>query len=621
MKPAARRISQSLVALYSLTGLLGFAKVVQAQVTPDNTGGSGTTVNQEGNKFQIEDGVEAGDNLIHSFDQFSLGSDQSAIFNIDANIQNILSRVTGGNLSQINGLIEVLGGTGSTNLFLMNPAGIVFGQGASLDVPGSFTATTATSIGLGNDQWFNATGPIDASKLAGNPNNSFAFNTSEPGGIVSSANLTVDSGNLTLIGGTVVSEGTLSAPQGQVNIATVPGDTVVRLSQPGMVLNLEFEPVDSVSGNPGNWDGNIASLPQLLTGGGIDHATQAIADADGQQVILSGSGITVNNGDVVATGKITGQDGIGISANNITTGELDTSSNRQTAPGSISLLAIDDIKTGDIRTSDSSGGDRSAGLVQISTLQGNIDLKNLFGEDQGQGNSATFTLEAPQGEITIRGDIRILNRGPGDQGQVNWVAQNFTQDSGKITEPSNVVSRQNNPSISNPLNSISFPPFTEFNSDFDNSDNSSDGENSNTGNDDSSDGENSNTGDDDSSDSDNSNTANDDSSDGENSNTEDSSDSNSDIANQDGDGVDMGDIGNDLNNNDVTNSEDEEFTDPVDVDDIDDSILDTEDSSGNTDTSDSGDSQTADSSGNTDTSDSGDSQTADSSGNTDTSDS
>lgn len=61
-------------------------------------------------------------------------------------IRNILGRVTGGNPSIINGLIKVTGG--NSNLFLINPAGIIFGAGARLNVPADFTATTANGIGL-----------------------------------------------------------------------------------------------------------------------------------------------------------------------------------------------------------------------------------------------------------------------------------------------------------------------------------------------------------------------------------------------------------------------------------------------------------------------------------------
>ncbi|MEQ8383879.1 MAG: filamentous hemagglutinin N-terminal domain-containing protein, partial [Coleofasciculus sp. A1-SPW-01] len=429
MKPAARRISQSLVALYSLTGLLGFAEIAQAEVTPEQD--SATTVNQEGNKFKIEDGVEAGNNQIFSFDQFSLGSDQEAIFNVDANIQNILSRVTGGDLSQINGIIDIEGGTGSTNLFLMNPAGIVFGQGARLDVPGSFTATTATSIGL-DSGWFNATGPIDANQLTGNPNNYFAFDTSEPGAIINSADLDVENGNLTLIGGTVASEGTLSTPNGQITIATVPGNSIVRLSQPGMVLSLDIERPAYSGSDPIA----LTDIPALITGGNLQNAT-TLAVENGQ-VVLSGSGI--QSGDVVATDTITASTGIDINSNrSITTATLDTNNADENSAGSISLFAQRDITTGEINANDNGDGsagdvtlyvseqgnittgdirvqnqsEGDAGDVTISTDDGNIDIKNIFAQNHAPtsrpGGSSSVILSTATGSITIEGNIRVKN--------------------------------------------------------------------------------------------------------------------------------------------------------------------------------------------------------------------
>ncbi|MEQ9359032.1 two-partner secretion domain-containing protein, partial [Coleofasciculus chthonoplastes] len=432
MKPAIRRISQSLAAIYSLTGLIGFAEVAQAEVTQDNTAGSTTIVTPNGDEFDITGGVEAGDNLIHSFDQFSLGSDQSAIFNVDANIQNILSRVTGGNLSQINGLIEVLGGTGSTNLFLMNPAGIVFGQGASLNVPGDFTATTATSIGL-DSGWFNATGPIDTSQLAGTPNNYFAFDTSEPGAIINSADLEVQNGNLTLIGGTVASEGTLSAPNGQITLATVPGDSIVRLTQPGMVLSLDIERPAYSGSDPIP----LTDIPALITGGNYIQNATTLAVENGQ-VVLSGSGI--QSGDVVATDAITASTGININSNrSITTAKLDTSNSDQDSAGSISLFAQRDVTTGELNANDNGDGsagdvtlyvseqgnittgdirvqnqsEGDAGDVTISTDDGNIDIKNIFAQNHAPtsrpGGSSSVVLSTDTGSITIEGNIRVKN--------------------------------------------------------------------------------------------------------------------------------------------------------------------------------------------------------------------
>ena len=97
-----------------------------AQIVPN---GAGTVVNPQGNQINITGGTQAGANLFHSFRDFNVNSSQVANFLSNPQIQNILARVNGGNPSLINGLLQVTGG--NSNLFLMNPAGIVFGQGAS----------------------------------------------------------------------------------------------------------------------------------------------------------------------------------------------------------------------------------------------------------------------------------------------------------------------------------------------------------------------------------------------------------------------------------------------------------------------------------------------------------
>ncbi|HEU4388380.1 MAG TPA: filamentous hemagglutinin N-terminal domain-containing protein, partial [Blastocatellia bacterium] len=122
----------------------------QAQVT---SSGLGTVVTpQAGGVFEITGGTRPsnGPNLFHSFGDFSPGTGQSANFlNGSPNLTttNILSRVTGGNTSNIFGTIDTTAFPGAS-LFLMNPAGIVFGPNAQLNVAGSFHATTADYIKL-----------------------------------------------------------------------------------------------------------------------------------------------------------------------------------------------------------------------------------------------------------------------------------------------------------------------------------------------------------------------------------------------------------------------------------------------------------------------------------------
>ncbi|MEM9272045.1 MAG: filamentous hemagglutinin N-terminal domain-containing protein [Cyanobacteria bacterium P01_F01_bin.143] len=129
----------SLVYFALLQGI--FLKPTTAQVTRDGT--TNSTVEVQGNDFTIQQGDRAGNNLFHSFSDFSVPTDGSAFFNNSADIVNIFSRVTGGNISNIDGL---LGANGSANLFLINPTGIIFGEGARLDIGGSFLGTTADSI-------------------------------------------------------------------------------------------------------------------------------------------------------------------------------------------------------------------------------------------------------------------------------------------------------------------------------------------------------------------------------------------------------------------------------------------------------------------------------------------
>lgn len=280
---------------------------LQAQVPPiTQEPGTNTNVNPDAgnpNQFNITGGQLSGDNqnLFHNFGQFGLNSGQIANFLSNPNIRNILGRVMGGEPSVINGLIQVTGG--QSNLYLMNPAGIVFGSGASLNVPASFTATTATSIGFGNN-WFNASGVNNYSALDGTPT-SFAFNVNQPGAIINSGNLSVNGGDLTLLGGTVVSTGNVSAPGGQITVAAVEGGKLVQIKQQGMLLSLEVEPLASANTQPENWALPVQSLPQLLTGGSTGNATVLTVNNQGQ-VVLTGSGIQAdsNIGSVTVSGTL-----------------------------------------------------------------------------------------------------------------------------------------------------------------------------------------------------------------------------------------------------------------------------------------------------------------------------
>jgi len=309
MKSAYKNLGW-LLGMLPLYWILASSQAKAQSITPTGDG-TGTVITNTGVQLDITGGSISGDgsNLFHSFHQFGLNQDQVANFISNQNIRNILGRVTGGDTSIINGLIQVSGS--NANLYLMNPAGIIFGSGARLNVPAAFTATTATGIGIG-DNWFNATGNNNYTVLGGSPK-AFAFTTLQPGTIVNEGQLGVRNGqNLTLIGGTVVNAGELSAPQGQITLAAVPGENLVRLSYPGHVLSLEVEPLAAAESQLEPWTLPVLSLPELLTGGNLGDATAMSVNSHGQ-VVLTGSGISIPTepGTAIASGSldVSGQTG------------------------------------------------------------------------------------------------------------------------------------------------------------------------------------------------------------------------------------------------------------------------------------------------------------------------
>jgi filamentous hemagglutinin family protein len=282
------------IAIIAISPVL-LSAPVNAQISAAQDG-TNTVVLPNGQRFDITGGTQAGANLFHSFQQFGLSQGQVANFLSQPNIQNILGRVVGGDPSVINGLIQLTGG--NSNLYIMNPAGVIFGSNASLNVPASFTATTANGIQVGNS-WFGMnTIASDLKNLTGTPN-AFAFTSpstniqNQTGVIVNQGNLNVSQGkSITLVGGIVINTGTIESPNGNINIVAVPDGKYVRITPEGGVLSFDL-PIATQQelGNTTLITG--VNLPKLLTGSGI------VAPMKAGDAIASGN-LTAANINVLA---------------------------------------------------------------------------------------------------------------------------------------------------------------------------------------------------------------------------------------------------------------------------------------------------------------------------------
>ncbi|NDJ20632.1 CHAT domain-containing protein [Nostoc sp. B(2019)] len=403
--------------IWGMSSVVGYIFLIgtglaQAQQIIPATDGTGTIVTPNGNRLDINGGKTSSDgiNLFHSFEQFGIKLEQIANFQANPALQNILGRITGGNASIINGLIQVTGG--SPNLYLMNPAGFIFGSNASLNVPGAFTATTANGIGF-NNTWFNAIGANDYTALVGNPNG-FAFTMSQPGAIVNAGNLGVGVGqSLTLLGGTVVNTGQLSAPAGQIVITSVPGQNWVRLSQPGNLLSLEIQPLAS-SNQPNNWTIPITSLPELLTVGntGLSANPDGTVQLTDSKVMIPPTATTIVSGKV----DVSSQTGGTVNILGQRVGLIDANINASGTNGGGTVLIGGDYQRKGIPNAEQTYVDSNSVISADSSVNGNGGRVIVWGNDtnyfgnisaRGGANSGNggFVEVSGKNFLTFKGQV------------------------------------------------------------------------------------------------------------------------------------------------------------------------------------------------------------------------
>ncbi|MEM9482828.1 MAG: filamentous hemagglutinin N-terminal domain-containing protein [Cyanobacteria bacterium P01_F01_bin.116] len=445
---------------------------VQAQVTPDGTLSTQVTSSDNQN-FTIEAGDRAGNNLFHSFSEFSIPTNGSVLFDHDITIENIFSRVTGNNISDIDGLIQA---NGTANVFLINPNGILFGENASLNIGGSFIASTAEHILFSDTTEFSA---VDVASLplltvstpiglglGASPrpitvtgpghNLELDFNTFAPIRTNRPVGLQVNTGEtLALIGGDILIEGgNLTANQSRIELGSVDQastvslipttdgftfgyDTLDRFSELSLTQAASIDVSGEGSGNLHLQAGNLfvlegsAIISNVLgaeDGGKVKVQVSDSVEISGSQLDLFPSSF-FNQGELNSTGQV-GELFFEVGTLRIFDGaQINSSISGQGDGGSIDIQAntieLTGISPGNFfisgifaHTNPGSEGNAGSIELQVDSLQASARAR-ITAETFDQGNGGNIDIQAPQLLLQDSSFISVDTFGSGAGGTVN----------------------------------------------------------------------------------------------------------------------------------------------------------------------------------------------------------
>jgi len=383
----------------SLIFILGIlTPVSHAEVVTD--GSLGATENLTGPNFIVRPdlGQQQGSNLFHSFSQFNLDSSQTAVFQGPNTIENIISRVTGGDISSIDGTIA--SPIPQVNLFLLNPAGVMLGPNASINIGGSFHVGTANQVEFADGAVFSAD-LATSSTLSVAPPSAFGFLGNQSGTLsVNETDITLSAGEqLTLVGQSV-----------ELNV------------RPATFANAEFRNgqlifPDGVISVP---DGRIviAAIESAASVGFSQGMLQTTAEA-------AFGDISITRYDVDISGQLTGS--INVRGDNVVLEDINiTSTNSNVTPGpSINIESITSTElSGTIRALGNNIG--AAGIINISS-RGDVDIasEEISVNTTGSGRGGIITVAGEN--VMISGDIFADSDGSAAAGIIDIQANNLLE--------------------------------------------------------------------------------------------------------------------------------------------------------------------------------------------------
>ncbi len=374
-------------------------------------------------------GTTVGNNLFHSFKTFNINQGQTVTFqeNTTNTLDNVISRVTGGMVSDINGSLVSTPG-GHANFYLVNPAGVMFGNGASIDVKGDFHVSTADEIRFKDGAVYSASNPGSSSLTAEAPA-AFGFSAASQANnsllTVDGAELTVNPGKtIDLVGSKINVENgaSLTAEAGEIRLVSRQGEDEVSLkrnddgvlplpTQNSSITNSGPITVDHSSINTSGdgagriamWGGDINILNHSLL---ASQNTGVSPPAKTSGIELIAANLLIKSSSRVSSGTL----GLGNSSNIV----INASDN------------LDITRLSTITANTSAAG--NAGDIQIHANRVHIDGNGFTGNtgifsgsyEKATGDAGKIIITATDKlEIIDLGVISTPSFGPGNGGIIN----------------------------------------------------------------------------------------------------------------------------------------------------------------------------------------------------------
>jgi filamentous hemagglutinin family protein len=444
LKPKSLSRAQPLVLIAAITC------TSSAQVVLDGKFGSAGPLTGPNYNITAELGSTRGNNLFHSFSRFDLKAGDVATFTGPAqNIRNVLSRVTGGSPSSIDGTIrsEIAG----ANFYLINPSGVVFGPNAAVNVSGAFAVSSANYLKLEDGAKFVAALDADDSLLSSAPVSAFGFLEGASGQVEVHGSLRSGAGNpLSVIGSTVlVADGArLEASGSQVSLIGVsaPGEVTPAISSTiigGSAGSVGEVKPGSVVIRGGKLVVDNARIDATSTGGDIDLGlSDSIEVLNGAQLTTGSTGASKGGSIKIETPALLVD---GLDGPAPTRIAAETTSDQVTGTGGDIVVRASTVKItrgGEVSVSTSGAGD--AGVVDISAsllqVQGTetpqfatqiaANAAGIFGAASGAGGKISLRADTIEVGLAF---ITASTLGDGNAGTIEIHADSLKVNNALIT--------------------------------------------------------------------------------------------------------------------------------------------------------------------------------------------